>query len=232
MNSDKHILVVDDEPHILQILHFLLTDEGYQVTTVETGEAAVETADSEDFDLVVLDLALPGIDGFSVCRTLRDKGIPILILSSHDEDDYVVSGLELGALDYVRKPFNHRELILRVANLIGRNDGEERPQGIVSEGVSVNLDSEEVLCRGERVRLTPTEYLLLVLLMKQKGAVVTWEEILREVWGTEEWDGYRQMIKVNIQRLRTKVEQDPHNPRIIVNQWGRGYRFALPVTIS
>lgn len=182
--------------------------------------------------MVVLDLALPGIDGFSVCRTLRDKGIPILILSSHDEDDYVVSGLELGALDYVRKPFNHRELILRVANLIGRNDGEERPQGIVSEGVSVNLDSEEVLCRGERVRLTPTEYLLLVLLMKQKGAVVTWEEILREVWGTEEWDGYRQMIKVNIQRLRTKVEQDPHNPRIIVNQWGRGYRFALPVTIS
>ncbi len=228
----RKILVVDDEPHILHILHFLLTDEGYEVTTADTGETALELAGNEKFDLVILDLALPGIDGFTVCRNLQRKDIPVLMLSSHDEDDYVISGLETGALDYVRKPFNHRELILRVANLVGRTPGYGAPKSLVSDEVRINLESEEVICRGRTVRLTPTEYLLLTLLMRREGTVVSLEEILQEVWGAEEWDGYRQMIKVNIQRLRTKIERSPGNPVIIVNQWGRGYRFSLPVTIS
>jgi DNA-binding response OmpR family regulator len=228
----RKIMVVDDEPHILHILHFLLTDEGYEVTTAETGESALELAGNEKFDLVILDLALPGIDGFTVCRSLQQMDIPVLMLSSHDEEDYVISGLETGALDYVRKPFNHRELILRVANLIGRTPGAGAPKALVSDEVRINLESEEVSCRGRTVRLTPTEYLLLTLLMRREGTVVSPEEILQEVWGAEEWDGYRQLIKVNIQRLRTKIERSPGNPAIIVNQWGRGYRFSLPVTIS
>jgi len=231
-DSSKKILVVDDEPHILRLLQFLLTDEGYLVTTADTGESALDLAGHEDFSLVILDLALPGIDGFSVCRRLQDQNIPVLMLSSYDEDDYVVSGLETGALDYVRKPFNHRELILRVANLIGRNTSSRTPKTLVSNDVRINLDTEEVTCRGRVIRLTPTEYLLLKLLMSRQGMVLSCEEILHEVWDTDEWEGYRQMVKVNIQRLRNKIEMVPRNPVIIVNQWGRGYRFVPAVTVS
>jgi len=225
------ILVVDDEPHILNILEFLLMDEGYRVTTVETGEEALEVCDENNFDLVVLDLALPGIDGFTVCRTMQKKGVPILMLSSHDEEEYVIAGLETGALDYVRKPFNHRELILRISNLIGRKSRESNPTRLCSGHIEINLESEQVLCRGEMVRLTPTEYLLLVLLMQKQGAVASWEEILQKVWGSEEWDGAKQLIKVNIRRLRTKVESNPREPELIVSQWGRGYRFSEKVTL-
>ena len=231
-DTAKKILVVDDEPHILDLLHFLLTDEGYLVTAADTGETAIELAGNEDFDLVILDLALPGIDGFSVCRRLQNQNIPVLMLSSYDEDDYVVSGLETGALDYVRKPFNHRELILRVANLVGRNTSMKTPKTLISEDVRINLDTEEVICRGRVIRLTPTEYLLLKLLMSRQGMVLSSEEILHEVWDADEWDGYRQMVKVNIQRLRNKIEKYPRNPVIIVNQWGRGYRFVPAVTVS
>ncbi|WP_319563187.1 response regulator transcription factor [Marispirochaeta sp.] len=230
--SAKKILVVDDEPHILNLLQFLLSDEGYRVTTADSGESALELSGDDDFDLVILDLALPGIDGFSVCRRLQNQSIPVLMLSSYDEDNYVVSGLETGALDYVRKPFNHRELILRVANLVGRTPPEKNPKLLISDDVRINLDTEEVICRGSIVRLTPTEYLLLRLLMSRQGMVLSCEEILHEVWGADEWDGYRQMIKVNIQRLRNKIEKTPGNPAIIVNQWGRGYRFVPGVTIS
>jgi DNA-binding response OmpR family regulator len=230
-DAAKKILVVDDEPHILHLLQFLLTDEGYLVTTADTGESALEVAGRDDFDLVILDLALPGIDGFAVCRSLQNRNIPVLMLSSYDEDNYVVSGLETGALDYVRKPFNNRELILRVANLMGRNTNPRAPKSLASDDVRINLDTEEVVCRGRLIRLTPTEYLLLKLLMSRQGMVLSCEEILHEVWGADEWDGCRQMVKVNIQRLRNKIEMAPRNPVMIVNQWGRGYRFVPAVTV-
>lgn len=223
--SEKRILVVDDEPHILRMLEFLIRDEGYRVYTSENGNSALQMVQEHSMDLVILDLNLPDIDGLKVCSCLGTAGIPTLILSSHDEDDYVVEGLERGALDYVRKPFNHRELILRIENLLERQSLNPSPCFLQSRDISINLNSEEVLCRGKRIHLSPTEYLLLVLLMKQKGSVVSWTEILEAVWDTREWAGAKQLIKVNIRRLRRKIEEDPNNPSLIISQWGRGYRF-------
>jgi len=227
----KRILVVDDEPHILKLLDFLLSDEGYEVETAETGEKAIEICRHRDFDVAVIDLALPGIDGFTVCKRLQKKGIPILMLSSYDDDEYVIAGLEIGAVDYVKKPFNHRELILRIAKLIERESAKSMPKKMISSHVEVDLESEQVKCRGKPVRLTPNEYLLLVLLMRRRGAVVSWDEILHEVWNADEWDGARELIKVNIRRLRMKIEENPNQPRMIVSQWGRGYRFLPEVTV-
>jgi len=229
---DKKILIVDDEPHILKILEFLLKDEGYTVLGVSTGEEAIKAVDRESFDLVILDISLPGIDGFTVCRYLREKGLGVLMLSSRDEDESVIRGLETGALDYVRKPFNHRELILRISNLISTPAIPSRTSRYECCGLTVNLDREEVMLKGKKIHLSPTEYLLLVLLMRRQGSVVSFEEILREVWGAEEWEGGRQLIKVNIQRLRSRIERDPGHPEMILNQWGRGYCFDPPVTIS
>lgn len=226
------ILVVDDEIHILNLLEFLLTDEGFSVSAVLTGEEALELAGRETFDLVILDLTLPGIDGLEVCRRLVDADTPVLILSSHDEDEYVIAGLKTGALDYVRKPFNNTELILRATKLIQRINPPQAVRCLVSRELRIDIDREQISVNGRFVRLTPTEYQLLLLLMRRKGSVVSWDEILREVWGADEWDGARQLIKVNVRRLRQKIERDPHAPALIVSQWGRGYRFAQDVTVS
>ena len=234
MNQAKGgtLLIVDDEIQILRLLEFVLKDEGYTVLTAETGEDALEQCRRQAPDLVVLDLTLPGMDGFEVCRQLCDADIPVLILSSHDEDRYVIAGLETGALDYVRKPFNHKELILRVANLLGRGRKSEPKRYLNSDSLRLDLDTEQVTVDGRPVHLTPTEYQLLALLMRRGGAVVGVDEILQSVWGAQEWDGARQLIKVNIQRLRQKIEADPRTPRFVLNQWGRGYRFGSSVTVS
>ncbi len=225
------ILIVDDEHHILKVLTFLLRDEGYAVETAETGEEALDRCRLSEPDLVILDLGLPGMDGLEVCKQLCEAEIPVLILSSHDEEQYVIAGLETGAMDYVRKPFNHRELILRVANLVDR--GTSRRASCFCAGDLVLDPEREELRRGEElIHLTPTEYQLLHFLMHRAGALVSVEDILQRVWGTQEWDGARQLVKVNIQRLRQKIESDPHNPEYILNQWGRGYRFGPAVTVS
>ena len=224
------VLLVDDELHILKVLKFLLQDEGYAVETAETGEAALERCRKNEPDLVVLDLGLPGMDGLEVCRRLCEAEIPVLILSSHDEEQYVIAGLETGAMDYIRKPFNHRELILRVANLVDRG-AVRRAACMSARGLTIDPEREELKRNDEVIHLTPTEYQLLYILMHRSGAVVSVEDILQYVWGAQEWDGARQLVKVNIQRLRQKIESDPHNPEYILNQWGRGYRFGPAVTI-
>lgn len=230
--EQSRILVVDDEIHILNMLEFLLTDEGFSVCAVKSGEEALERVANQNIDLIILDLTLPGIDGFEVCRRLSGTNIPILILSSHDEDEYVIAGLETGALDYVRKPFNHTELILRVGKLIKRTASPSTVRFLSSRELKMDMEIEQITLNGRSVRLTPTEYQLLLLLMRRNGSVVGWDEILHEVWGAEEWEGARELIKVNVRRLRQKIEMDPHRPMLIVSQWGRGYRFAQDVTAS
>jgi len=227
------IMVVDDEFYIRDLLQFLLNDEGYDVLTVGTGEEALNIVRRSDIQLVILDINLPGIDGFAVCRELRNMGLPVLFLSSRDDDYDVIFGLEVGALDYLRKPFNHRELILRVANLVGRKPESNLGSKVYSsKDISVDTASGLVSIDGKNVRLTPNEFDLLVLLMSRRGAVLTPEEILRNIWGTENREGGRELVKVNITRLRKKIEPEPHHPEFIVNQWGRGYRFQGTVSIS
>lgn len=220
------ILIVEDELDIAGLLEYLLIDEGYSVSLVHTGEKALESIQEQSFDLIILDLSLPGIDGMTVCNRIKQSfSVPIIILSARDRDSDVISGLEIGAEDYITKPFNHREFILRVGKILGRMKWIKKQSSIELEELTINLEREEVYKSGKRVNLTPNEFALLSSLVSGTGMVISWQALLKEVWGHENWEGGREMVKVNIQRLRKKIESDPHKPEYILNEWGKGYRF-------
>lgn len=223
----KHkILIIEDEADIASILEYLLTDEGYDVTTASTGEDGLATLSESTFNLVVLDLNLPSMDGLTVCNKIKQsKTVPVLILSARDRDSDVISGLEIGAEDYITKPFNHREFILRVGKILSRMSEMNSQREIRTADLVINLDREEVFMQGELVKLTPIEYDLLACLASRIGWVLSWQVLLKEVWGHEDWEGGREMVKVTIQRLRKKIEPYPHRPKYILNEWGKGYRL-------
>lgn len=196
--------------------------------TSTTGEEGLEVIKKEHIDLVLLDINLPGIDGLEVCnRIKRTEHIPVIILSCRDQDSDVISGLELGAEDYVRKPFNHRELVLRISRLLDRKDPAEMSDFIETGELLIKKDREEVYFRGEKLALTPMEYKLLEVLGERLDWVLSWQVLLKRVWGYEEWDGGREMVKVNIRRLRKKIEPDPSLPVYLLTERGRGYKLAL-----
>ncbi len=220
------ILIIEDEPDIAGMLEYLLRDEGYSVTVAYSGEEGLRLAAEVDFHLVVLDLTLPGIDGLTVCNRLKQSStIPVIILSARDKDSDIISGLEIGAEDYMTKPFNHREFILRVGKILGRLKLMEKQKELKIGNLLINLEKGEVFRNGARVNLTPNEYSLLSCLVSRSGWVISWQALLKDVWGHEEWEGGREMVKVNIQRLRKKIEPDSHHPEYILNEWGKGYRF-------
>lgn len=220
------ILIIEDEADIASMLEYLLTDEGYDVTVAYSGEEGIRWNRQTDFQLIILDLSLPGIDGLTVCNQIKQtSSIPIIILSARDRDSDVISGLEIGAEDYITKPFNHREFILRVGKILNRMKWINRQRAIEIGGLLINLEKDEVYRDGERLNLTPNEFALLSCLVSRAGWVISWQVLLKEVWGYDTWEGGREMVKVNIQRLRKKIESDPHNPVYIQNEWGKGYRF-------
>jgi len=220
------ILIIEDEPDIAGMLEYLLRDEGYVVVVAYTGEQGLELVNNEEFHLIVMDLSLPGIDGLTVCNRIKQSfTIPIIILSARDKDSDVISGLEIGAEDYITKPFNHREFILRVGKILKRLKLIDKYQVIKIDNIVINLVKDEVYIDSERINLTPNEYSLLSCLASRAGWVVSWQALLKGVWGYEDWEGGREMVKVNIQRLRKKIEPDPHSPEYILNEWGKGYRF-------
>jgi len=220
------ILIIEDEPDIAGMLEYLLRDEGYDVAVAYTGEQGLELVKNEDFHLIVLDLSLPGIDGLTVCNRIKQSStIPIIILSARDKDSDVISGLEIGAEDYITKPFNHREFILRVGKILKRLKLIEKQKEIKIDKLLINLEKGEVFMGSQRINLTPNEYSLLSCLASRAGWVVSWQALLKGVWGNEDWEGGREIVKVNIQRLRKKIEPDPHSPEYILNEWGKGYRF-------
>lgn len=223
----KHeILIIEDEPDIAGMLEYLLRDEGYTVSVAYTGEAGLKLISEHIFHLIILDLSLPGIDGLTVCNRIKQSStIPVMILSARDNDSDVISGLEIGAEDYMTKPFNHREFILRVGKILSRIKWIDKQKEIKIDNFTINLDKNEMFIRGGRVSLTPIEFSLLSCLVSRAGWVISWQVLLKEVWGYEDWDGGREMVKVNIQRLRKKIEPDPHQPQYILNEWGKGYRF-------
>ena len=229
----KHILLVEDEHDLRDLLAYLFETHGYRVTAVPSGEEALAACKAGLPSIMVLDVALPGISGLEVCARLRSPSLPVIILSSLDRDDQVVAGLEVGADDYVRKPFNHRELLLRIEKLLDRyaesQRDEEEPSVRLEFGhVTIDLDRGEVLKSGRRASLTPTESKLLVALVENLGYPVAKEELLRRVWDVPDWTGADDLIKVNIRRLRKKIELDPKHPEIILNKWGRGYMITPP----
>ncbi|MBC8452767.1 MAG: response regulator transcription factor [Spirochaetes bacterium] len=224
----KHtVLIIEDDPHILGILDFLLTDEGYEVLLASSGEEGLSRISHNEVDLVIIDINLPGINGLEVCNRIKQKyAKPVIIVSSRDQDSDVISGLELGADDYIKKPFNHRELILRVANIVERLPKFDQDKNITIGTLTIDIGHQMVYRDTIDLHLTQTEFAVIHCLSKHVGFTVSWYVICNEVWGSQDWDGGRELVKVNIRRLRKKLEQDPSQPEIIVNEWGKGYKLV------
>ena len=225
------ILVVDDEASIVTMLAYNLKKEGYDVVTAEDGEVALEKFESEKPDLLLLDIMMPKMDGYEVCRKIREKSnVTIIMLTARaDEVDKVV-GLEMGADDYVTKPFGNRELIARVKANLRRSDiapvtnNEKDGNNQVYGDLNIDFDRYEVTKRGEVINLTLREFELLTFLATQTPTIFTRENLLEKVWGYEYFGDVRAVV-VTIRRLREKIEDDPSKPKYIVTKRGVGYYF-------
>ena len=228
MTHGARILVVDDEPQILRSLRTTLASHGYDVQTAAMGEEALAAVDGRLPDLVVLDLVLPGLSGLEVCRHLRARSsLPILVLSARGDERDKVAALDLGADDYLTKPFGVNELLARIRAALRRAVVARGPSAVVEAGaLRVDFDRRQVTLDGAEVRLTPTEFDLLKVLVVNAGRVLTHGYLLRTVWGPE-YEGESQLLRVFIGQLRRKVERDPSRPQHILTDPGVGYRFRL-----
>ena len=222
------ILVVDDEPPIRRFLRTSLAAHGYDVIEAEDGQKALDLMRRNAVALIVLDLGLPGIDGFDVIRRLRESGssVPIVVLSARTDEAGKVRALDLGADDYVSKPFGTDELLARVRTALRHRLQQEGQKPVFKTGeLAVDLVRRIVTVRGQEVKLTPREYDLLRLLIAHAGKVLTHKFILREVWGTETDVQY---LRIYIRTLRQKLEADPQQPALILTEQGVGYRLRPP----
>jgi len=231
--ADK-ILVVEDEPALLETLAYNLNRQGYQVETAVDGESAVQIARQSHPDLIILDLMLPKLDGFEVCRILRQEmNPPIIMLTARDEEIDRVLGLEMGADDYMTKPFSVRELLARVKAQLRRvrlmreemESGDILPREVIQlDNLTLDLTRREILLNDKILALKPKEFDLLLYLARHRGQVLTRDLILERVWG---WDftGGSRTVDVHVRWLREKIELEPSNPTRIVTVRGAGYRF-------
>lgn len=225
--TTARILIIEDEPDLLRGLELNIKAEGYGVITATTGDAGLSAAINERPDLVLLDLMLPGMSGLDVCRELRRKQFdaPVIMLTARaDEVDRVV-GLEIGADDYVTKPFGIRELLARIRVRLRRRAPGTPDSVLRFAEVEVDFDKQEATRRGQRVELTGKEFDVLRLLAKHRGDIVTRERLLDEVWGYEHYPTTR-TVDNHIMRLRQKLETEPPNPRHILSVYGEGYKFV------
>jgi DNA-binding response OmpR family regulator len=223
----KKILLVDDEATIVQSLRYNLERSGYAVTAAGDGRSAVALAASENPDLIILDIMLPLLDGIEACREIRKtSSVPIIMLTAKDQEFDKVLALELGADDYVTKPFALGEMIARVKARLRRSDvdAEQRDEAITIGDISIDRSRQRLVVRGEVVALAPKEFRLLYLLMENRGRIVTRQMLLEKVWGYD-FEGEHQTISVHIRWLREKIEIDPNNPRHIITVRSRGYMF-------
>ncbi len=226
MSKGTGILVVDDEPAIRRTLQTNLTARGYEVTAVETGEEALRRVAQEPPDLVLLDLMLPGMSGLDVCRAIRaESSVPILVLSARGEERAKVRALDLGADDYLTKPFGMDELLARMRALLRRTPGTTIEGGKLEVGnLGVDLDTRRASRNGTAIDLTARELDVLIFLMRHAGKVVTHRMLLAEVWGPE-YGRETQYLRVFVSRLRRKIEDDPVHPAHILTEPGIGYRL-------
>lgn len=222
------VLVVDDEPSIVELVRFTLEREGFTSIAAADGQEALDKVEAGHPDLVLLDLMLPGLGGLDVCRLLRQRhpSLPIIILTARGDETDKVLGLELGADDYITKPFSPRELVARVRAVLRRTapGGEETGSLLRVGNVTLDPQKYEVTVGGRRIDLAPKEFDLLRMLMANKGVVLTRDVLLQKVWGYD-FAGDTRTIDVHIVRLRQKIEEDPSEPRLIETVRGVGYRF-------
>ena len=224
----SRVLVVDDDPGIVKLVRAYLEQAGFAVLTASDGKRAMQIARNDKPDLVILDLMLPEMDGWDVCRALRkESDVPIIMLTARVEESDKLIGLELGADDYVTKPFSPRELVARVRSVLRRAEGRPPVPERFSHGdITVDLSRHEVEVRGQTIELTPTEFDLLATLMEDPGRAFTRSQLLESVQGYA-YDGYERTIDVHIKNLRQKIEEDAGNPQLIKTIYGIGYKFEV-----
>lgn len=232
----QKVLVVDDEPSIVTLLSFNLEKAGFSVITAEDGTTGLQKAISEQFDLIILDIMLPGMDGMDVCKAIRQEKIntPILMLTARDDEFDKVLGLELGADDYITKPFSPRELIARAKAILRRTKmqeevhTEEFDQSLIQIGdIVIYPDKYEAKLADETLELTPKEFELLLYLAKHKGKVLNRNQLLDAVWNFD-FAGDSRIVDVHISHLREKIEQDTKQPQYIKTVRGFGYKLEAP----
>ena len=230
----QKILVVDDERLIVDSVKYGLQKEGYAIAAAYDGEQAITVAQQEQPDLILLDVQLPKKDGWAVCRAIRESSrVPIIMLTARGEEADKVLGLELGADDYLVKPFSMRELLARVRAALRRSTEyvESAPKNMTIGEVELDPKSHRAVCRGKSLELTRKEYDLLEALMTQSGNVIKRNDLIDKVWETD-WVGDTRTLDVHIRWLREKIEKDPSKPRYIQTVRGVGYRFASPDEIK
>lgn len=226
-NTPARILIVDDEPSITEFVSYAMQKEGYQTEIASDGEEALRKIEQQHFDLFILDIMLPGIDGYELCRRIRAKmSTPILFLSARDTELNKVVGLELGADDYLAKPFGVRELLARTRALLRRSQGNEMVSGneISAGGITLNEDTH--VAQGDKgaIDLTPREFELLACLMRNTGKVVSREDLLHDAWNWE-FITETKTVDTHIKRLRDKIESAGYDPKLVETVRGYGYRF-------
>ncbi|MBN1067616.1 response regulator transcription factor [Clostridium botulinum] len=227
-----NVLIIDDEVEIVELIEVYLVNEGYKVFKAYNGSDGINIINEEKIHLVVLDVMMPGIDGFQVCMKIRkDYNIPIIMLSAKSQDVDKIQGLSTGADDYMIKPFNPMELIARVKSQIRRyvflNEKSNKSNDIdiiEFKDITINKKNHKVLFLGKELKLTPIEYEILLLLANNLGTVFSAEDIFKEVWKEKYFEG-NNTVMVHIWRLREKIEENPKEPKIIETVWGVGYKI-------
>ncbi|GAA1834051.1 response regulator transcription factor [Microlunatus capsulatus] len=220
------VLVVEDEESYREALAYMLRKEGFDVIEAADGTAGLAEYDRAGAGIVLLDLMMPGLPGTEVCRQLRLRGpVPVIMVTARDSEIDKVVGLELGADDYVTKPFSHRELVARIRAVLRRGtDVELVPDVVESAGVRMDVERHEVSVNGDRVKLALKEFELLEMLLRNAGRVMTRGQLIDRIWGAD-YVGDTKTLDVHVKRLRSKLEVDPANPRYLVTVRGLGYKF-------
>jgi two-component system KDP operon response regulator KdpE len=227
--SAGRILVVDDDPQIRRVMRVTLTGQGYEVDDVKSGDAALEKLRDARFDLVLLDMNMPGLSGIETCRLIRGQSeVAIVMLTVRDSEEDKVAALDAGADDYVTKPYNAPELLARIRAALRRTPWTQGPAGPMKLGsVEVDFDTRRVTARGRQVRLTPKEFELLRYFVMHANKVLSHRELLQAVWGPDYGDQV-DYLRVFVNQLRKKIEADPSNPAILLTEPWVGYRLQLP----
>lgn len=231
----KQILIIEDDPEIIKLLEIHLTDLIYSTSKAMDGEVGLQMALANDYDLILLDLTLPTMDGVTICKKLREKkNTPVIMLTAKSEEIDRVLGLEIGADDYITKPFSIRELLARVKAVMRRSGAskvhESNSTDISMEGISIDIDKRKVILGDKKVDLSPKEFELLVLMASNPGRNYTRTELLNMIWGYN-FEGYEHTVNSHINRLRAKIESDMANPTYILTTWGVGYKFNEDIGI-
>ncbi|MDO6517921.1 response regulator transcription factor [Zobellia uliginosa] len=231
----KEILIIEDDPEIIKLLEIHLTDLIYKTSKAMDGAEGLKMALENNYDLILLDLTLPSMDGVEICKSLRaEKNTPIIMLTAKSEEIDRVLGLEIGADDYITKPFSIRELLARIKAVMRRTDAQEAQTDntatISCEGLFIDIDKRKVILNDTKVELSPKEFELLVLMASNPGRNYTRTQLLNMIWGYN-FEGYEHTVNSHINRLRAKIESDMANPVYILTTWGVGYKFNEDITL-